>query len=161
MLGGKELKKVRKSLAFTYVKIFIAISLIALVIYYAINFVREGYNEEEFETVKTDMLALQGKIEILSQQVETKTEDVEYVGTEIEQKENETQIQNLINNNIIDIDSEDSNYYCIDNSNLQELGLEIQTDSYYIVDYEQNDVIYVDGIKDSSGNIVYKLSDME
>ena len=93
----------RKSLAFTYVKIFIAIILIALVIYFAINFVRKGYNEEEFETVKTDMLALQGKIEILSQQVETETEDVEYVGTEIKQKENEPQIQNLINNNIIDI----------------------------------------------------------
>ncbi len=151
----------RKSLAFTYVKIFIAIILIALVIYYAINFIQREYNSEEFETVKTDMLALQGRIEILKQQVETETEDVEYVGTEIEQKENEPQIQNLINNNVIDIDSEDSNYYCIDNSNLQELGLEIQTDSYYIVDYEQNDVIYVDGIKDSSGNMVYKLSDME
>lgn len=151
----------RKSLAFTYVKIFIAIILIALVIYYAINFIQREYNSEEFETVKTDMLALQGRIEILKQQVETETEDVEYVGTEIEQKENELEIQYLINNNVIDIDSEDSNYYCIDNSNLQELGLEIQTDSYYIVDYEQNDVIYVDGIKDSSGNMVYKLSDME
>lgn len=151
----------RKSLAFTYVKIFIAIILIALVIYYAINFIQREYNSEEFETVKTDMLALQGRIEILKQQVETETEDVEYVGTEIEQKENELEIQYLINNNVIDIDSEDSNYYCIDNSNLQELGLEIQTDSYYIVDYEQNDVIYVDGIKDSSGNTVYKLSDME
>ena len=151
----------RKSLAFTYVKIFIAIILIALIIYYAINFIQRENNSEEFETVKTDMLALQGRIEILKQQVETETEDVEYVGTEIEQKENEPQIQNLINNNVIDIDSEDSNYYCIDNSNLQELGLEIQTDSYYIVDYEQNDVIYVDGIKDSSGNMVYKLSDME
>ena len=151
----------RKSLAFTYVKIFIAIILIALVIYYAINFIQREYNSEEFETVKTDMLALQGRIEILKQQVETETEDVEYVGTEIEQKENEPEIQYLINNNVIDIDSEDSNYYCIDNSNLQELGLEIQTDSYYIVDYEQNDVIYVDGIKDSSGNTVYKLSDME
>ena len=151
----------RKSLAFTYVKIFIAIILIALVIYYAINFIQREYNSEEFETVKTDMLALQGRIEILKQQVETETEDVEYVGTEIEQKENELEIQYLINNNVIDMDSEDSNYYCIDNSNLQELGLEIQTDSYYIVDYEQNDVIYVDGIKDSSGNTVYKLSDME
>ena len=132
-----------------------------MVIYYAINFIQREYNSEEFETVKTDMLALQGRIEILKQQVETETEDVEYVGTEIEQKENELEIQYLINNNVIDIDSEDSNYYCIDNSNLQELGLEIQTDSYYIVDYEQNDVIYVDGIKDSSGNMVYKLSDME
>ena len=155
------MKKEKKSLAFTYVKIFIAIILIALVIYYAINFIQREYNSEEFETVKTDMLALQGRIEILKQQVETETEDVEYVGTEIEQKENELEIQYLINNNVIDIDSEDSNYYCIDNSNLQELGLEIQTDSYYIVDYEQNDVIYVDGIKDSSGNTVYKLSDME
>ena len=150
----------RKSLAFTYVKIFIAIILIALVIYYAINFVKKGYNEEEFETVKTDMLALQGKIEILSQQVETKTEDVDYIGTKIEQKESEPQIQNLINSNIIDLNSEDSKYYCIDSSNLQELGLEIQTDSYYVVDYEKNDVIYVDGIKDSNGNTVYKLSDM-
>ena len=151
----------RKSLAFTYVKIFIAIILIALVIYYAINFIQREYNSEEFETVKTDMLALQGRIEILKQQVETETEDVEYVGTEIEQKENELEIQYLINNNVIDINSKNSNYYCLDNNNLKELELDINVDDYYIVDYKNNDVIYVDGIQDPNGNMVYKLSDME
>lgn len=152
----------RKSLLATYIKILIVIIIIAGIIYLAFKAINNSYNKETFETIKTNLLLIQGKTEVIAQQVEIKTEDAEYIGTKIEEKENDEKIQNLINNNVINLESDDSNYYCLDESNLEELGLSnISTDSYYIVDYKQNDVIYVDGIENESGNIVYKLSDME
>ena len=151
----------RKSVVLTYVKILIVLAVIATLIYFAVQFLGTKYNEAEFETVKTDMLLIQGKIEVISQKVDIEEKDAKYIGTAIKENENDEKIQNLINNKIIDIDSKKSNYYCIDNENLNELGLEdVRIDDYYIVDYKKNDVIYVNGIQNESGDIVYKLSDM-
>ena len=108
------------------------------------------------------MLLIQGQTEVLAQKVAIEEDDAEYIGTKLEDKEIDETIQNLIDKEIVDLDSEDSNYYCLDNSNLEELGLEdVRTDNFFIVDYKQNDIIYIDGIEDSEGNIVYKLSDMK
>ncbi len=153
--------KNRKSLLATYIKIILVIAVIAVAIYGIIKMVNDGYNKEEFATIKTNMLLIQGKTEIIAQKVDIKEKGAKYIGTEIKEKENDTKIQNLINNNVIDINSKNSNYYCLDNNNLKELELDINVDDYYIVDYKKNDVIYVNGIQDQNGNMVYKLSDME
>lgn len=153
--------KNRKSLLATYIKIILVIAVIGAIIYGIIRVVGDKYNEEEFETVKTNMLLIQGKTEVIAQKVDIEEKGAEYIGTEIKEKENDEKIQNLINNEIIDIDSKKSTYYCLDNSALEELELDITTDDYYIVDYKKNDVIYVDGIVDKNGNVVYKLSEME
>lgn len=153
--------KNRKSLLATYIKIILVIAVIAVAIYGIIKMVNDEYNKEEFATIKTNMLLIQGKTEIIAQKVDIKEKGAKYIGTEIKEKENDAKIQNLINNNVIDINSKKSNYYCLDNDNLKELELDINVDDYYIVDYKNNDVIYVDGIQDPNGNMVYKLSDME
>lgn len=152
----------RKSLLGTYIKIIIAVLIIVALIYGAIKFLYNEYDKQEYETVKTNMLLIQNKTEIIAQKVEIKEKDAKYIGTKIKEKENNADIQNLINNKIIDIKSKEHNYYCIDNLNLKELGLEnIEIDNFYIVDYEKNDIIYVDGIEDSNGNVIYKLSEMK
>ena len=108
------------------------------------------------------MLLIQGKTEVLSQKVEIKEKDAKYIGTKLKDKEVDSTIQNLIDEKIIDMDSKDSNYYYLDGSNLAELGLNnIQLDSDFIVDYKKNDIIYVKGIENADGNIIYKLSDMK
>ena len=153
--------KKRKSLAATYIKIIIALLIIACGIYFGFRFLNKEYNIEEFETVKTNLLLIQGKTEIIAQKVEIKEEGAKYIGTPIKEKQEEAQIKNLIESNVINIDSEDSNYYYIDNGNLGELGLEnMNIDGSFVVDYKQNDVIYVNGIKNESGHTVYKLSEM-
>lgn len=152
----------RKSLFITYVKIILAILIIVGLIYGVVKFLSKEYDKEEYEDVKTDMLLIQNKIETVSQKVEIKEKDAKYIGIKIKEKENDAKVQKLINNKVIDVSSKDSNYYCIDNSNLKELGLEnIIIDDYYIVDYKKNDVIYINGIENKDGNIIYKLSDME
>ena len=154
--------KTRKNLAVTYIKIILVILIIAVGIYYGIKALSKGYNNEEYETIKTNMLLIQGKTEVIAQRVEIEEEGAEYIGKEIKEKQDDAKIQNLINNNVINLESEDNNYYCIDNANLEELGLEeVKVDDYYVVDYKQNDVIYVDGIQDDAGNTVYKLSEMK
>ena len=154
--------KKRKSLAITYIKILIVVAIIAAGIFGLVKLFTKEYNSEEFETIKTDMLSIQGKTEVIAQKVEIKEKGAKYIGTKLADKEIDESLQNLIDKEIIDLDSKKSNYYCLDNSNLEELGLEnVKTDNYYIVDYKKNDIIYINGIEDKDGNILYKLSDME
>lgn len=153
--------KSRKSLLATYIKIIIVILLIAAGIYAVYRLAHKSYNEAEFETIKTDMLSIQVQTETVAQKVEIKEKGAKYIGTKIDDKLEDEKVQNLINNNIIDVESKKSNLYCLDNSNLEELGLNnIKVDDFYIVDYKQNEVIYVDGVQNSNGETVYKLSDM-
>ena len=152
----------RKSLLATYTKIIISILVIVALIYVSIKFFYKEYDKHEYETIKTNMLLIQNKTEVIANKVEIKEKNAKYIGTKIKEKENEINIQNLIDNKIIDINSKDNIYYYLDNSNLKELGLDnIELDSFYIVDYKKNDIIYVNGIEDNSGNIVYRLSEIK
>lgn len=152
----------KKSVLFTYIKIIIVIGIIVGAVYFGVKYFYKEYDKEAFETVKTDMLLIQAKTELIAQKVEIDEDDAEYIGTKVSEKKDDPKIKNLIDNKVIDIKSKKSNYYCIDNTNLDELGLnDVRTDDYYIVDYKKNDVIYVDGIENSKGEIIYKLSDME
>ena len=56
--------KKKKSLVVTYIKIFIVIAIIAVGIFFAIKFFSKEYNSAEYETIKTDMLLIQGKTEV-------------------------------------------------------------------------------------------------
>lgn len=148
--------KTRKGLLAAYIKIIILIAIIVAAIYGIYKVVSNSYNKEEIETVKTNLLLIQGQTEIIAQKVEIKEKDAKYIGTPIKKKAGDAKIQNLVNSNVIDLESKDSNFYCLNNDNLKELGLdEIQTEDYYIVDYKKNDVIYVEN------DIVYRLSEME
>ena len=152
----------KKSVLFTYIKIIIVIGIIVGAVYFGVKYLYKEYDKEAFKTVKTNMLLIQAKTELVAQKVEIDEDDAKYIGTKVSEKEDDPKIKNLVDNKIIDIDSKKSNYYCIDNTNLDELGLnDVRTDDYFIVDYKKNDVIYVDGIENSKGEIIYKLSDME
>ena len=154
--------KTRKGLLKAYLKIIILILLIIATIYGIYKVASNSYSKEEFETIKTDLLLIQAQTEVIAQKVEIKEKDAKYIGTQVKEKSEDEKIQNLINNKVIDLESKDSNLYCLNNEDLKQLGLEdIQTKDYYIVDYKKNDVIYVDGIQNEDGNIVYKLSEME
>lgn len=152
----------RKSLLATYVKIFLVILIIVAIVYGGVKIFNNGQNKLKYETVKTNMLLIQGKTEVIAQKVSIKEKGVKYIGIPVKERQEDEKIKNLVSNSIININSNDSNLYCIDNSALKELELEnIEIDDYYIVDYKGNDVIYVDGIKNQDGKVVYKLSEMQ
>ena len=88
--------KTRKSLVATYIKIILVILIIAAFIYGAVKILNKEYNNAEYETVKTNMLLIQGKTEVIAQQVEIEEEGAAYIGTEIKEKQDDAKIQNLI-----------------------------------------------------------------
>lgn len=154
--------KTRKGLISAYIKIILIILILGAVVYGALKIFIDAQEKMKFETIKTNMLLIQGKTEVIAQKVNIKEKDAKYIGIKIKEKQDDEKIKNLVNNNIIDIDSKDSNLYCIDNLALRELGLDsIQIQDYYIVDYKKNDVIYVDGVENEDDKVVYKLSEMK
>ena len=64
--------KKQKSLVVTYIKIFIVIAIIVVGIIVALKFLNKEYNSQEYETIKTDMLLIQGQTEALAQKVAIK-----------------------------------------------------------------------------------------
>lgn len=154
--------KRRKSVLATYIKIIIVILIIGTIVYFPYKFLNNGYDKKEFETIKTDMLLIQGQTEVIAQKVEIEEKGAEYIGTKISEKQEDEKIKNLIENGVIDIKSKKHNYYCLNKENLEQLGLsEIEVDEYYIVDYKQNDIISVNQIEKQDGSVIYKLSEME
>lgn len=154
--------KTKKGLISAYIKIILIILILGAVVYGALKIFIDAQEKMKFETIKTNMLLIQGKTEVIAQKVNIKEKDAKYIGIKIKEKQDDEKIKNLVNNNIIDIDSKDSNLYCIDNLALRELGLDsIEIEDYYIVDYKKNDVIYVDGVENEDDKVVYKLSEMK
>lgn len=137
--------------------IFLVIIILVLILV-AVRFVELQYKNEESETIKTNMLAIQGKAKIIAE--EEKALKKELAGIKISDKKEEENIKKLLEQQNITID-ENSKYYVLDKENLKEIGLgniELESDQYYIVNYDNLEILYTKGVQ-IGDNILYKLSD--
>lgn len=151
----------RKGYGRVYAGILFIILVIGIIIYGVLKYAKKEVDSEQFETIKTDMLLIEAKTSIVAQKVKIKEKDAKYIGSKIENDENED-IKKLEEHGIIEFKKE-NNYYILDDNNLDELELSVrnQKQGNYIVEYNSNEIIYTSGIKDKDGNILYKLSDIE
>ena len=151
----------RKGYGRVYAGIIFIILVIGIIIYGVLKYAKKEVDSEQFETIKTDMLLIEAKTSIVAQKVKIKEKDAKYIGSKIENDENED-IKKLEEHGIIELKKE-NNYYILDDNNLDELELSVrnQKQGNYIVEYNSNEIIYTSGIKDKDGNILYKLSDIE
>ena len=147
----------------TYLKIIFFLIIIGAIIYAGVCLLKKEYDIEKVQTIKTDMLLIESKVEIIQQKVNIKDKDVKYVGKKISKMADEEDIKKLQENGIIDINEEKKKYYVLDKSDIDQLGLEdLKIDEgFYIVDYISSEVIYSKGIQDKDGNYIYKLSDLK
>ncbi len=147
----------------TYVKILFFIGIIIAIIYGAGYFLKNEYDDEQFETIKTDMLLIEAKTKMVAEKIKMKEKDAVYVGKKIEEAKDDEDIKKLQESGIINLEEKNNVYYILEKSNLEELGLTAVNlaEGYYIVEYNSNEIIYAKGIKDKDGNILYKLSDIE
>lgn len=147
----------------TYVKILFFIGIIIAIIYGAGYFLKNEYDDEQFETIKTDMLLIEAKTKMVAEKIKMKEKDAVYVGKKIEEAKDDEDIKKLQESGIINLEEKNNVYYILEKSNLEELGLTAVNlaEGYYIVEYNSNEIIYAKGIKDKNGNVLYKLSDIE
>lgn len=147
----------------TYAKTFFFILLIALITIGVVYYLKSEYNIEQLETIKTNMLLIEGKTKIIAEKVNIKEKDATYVGRKVEKETEDEKIKYLQEKEIIDLNAKDVNYYILEQSHLEELGLTniMLEDGLYIVEYTSNEIIYSNGIEIDENTKVYKLSEIE
>ena len=147
----------------TYVKILFFIGVIIAIIYGVGYFLKNEYDDEQFETIKTNMLVIEAKTKMVAEKIKMKEKDAVYIGKKVEEEKDDEDIKKLQENGIINLEEKNNIYYILRKNDLEELGLTTVNleGGYYIVEYNSNEIIYTKGVKDKSGNLLYKLSDME
>lgn len=119
--------------------------------------------EEKRENYETDMLLIQGRTKIISQEANIEKNEEFLKGRKLEENTEEEEIKKLLENNIISKEEENfSKYYILEKQTLEEMGLSnINLEKgYYIVNYETDEIIYSRGIKIGK-NTYYKLSELK
>ena len=143
----------------TTISIAIIILLVLGITYYAINRLKE----EQVQNYETDMLLIQGKVKILSQESTIQKNEELLKGKKVSENLEDEEIARLLENNVISQDAEDfSKYYIIEKENLEEMGLsEVEpSEGHYIVNYKTYEIIYSNGVK-ADESIFYKLSELQ
>lgn len=100
------------------------------------------------QSITTNMLLIQAKARTIADKVEF--QEAQYIGHKIEDE----QIKNKLNI------TDEKEVYELTQEQLYEMGVEVSGDNKYAVDYKNDEVYYLKGIKDKDGNIHYTLSEI-
>ena len=154
----------KKEDGLTYIAMIFIIVLIALIVFAVIYFARTQISKENLETLKTNLLLIQGKVELVSQHVDMKEKDAKLTGTKLADMKEDEVIKAFLEKQIIDSESKDSDFYVLKEQDLKDLELsniQMENGMYYIVDYKTNDIITTKGYTATDGQTYYKLTDIE
>ncbi len=148
----------KKDAGLTNLTTLIIICSIIIIIIVAVKFINLQYMNEEVETVKTNMLLVQGKANIIAE--EKNALNSELKGIIASEKKEDDNIKKILEENIIE-EKDIENWYIFDSKVLDDIGLNhIYTeDGLYIVNYSKQDVIYISGAN-SDEKMIYILSDL-
>lgn len=138
-----------KKKGFLNIKLIFIISIVVIIGIGSIFFIKYTYKNQSLQTLSTEMLQIQAKIKIVNERNKVNNTK-EYIGEEVTNEE--VQKVNIENGEEIKILTLD---------NLEKLELpEIQKDKKFIVNYENEEVYYIDGYETKEGNILYSLTDI-
>ncbi len=100
------------------------------------------------QSIYTNMLLIQAKARTINDKVSFG--EAQYIGTQLTNSE---EIKKL------GID-EQATVYKLTQEDLYAMELEVTGDNDYVVDYKNDEVYYIKGIKDKDGNLNYRLTDI-
>ena len=138
------------------------ILLILVILFFVVGafyIFHKQYNKENIETIKTDMLALQGKINIVQQEHMINEEEYPLLGETLEGKEEEEWVKALLDEKVI---VQTKGVYKISNEELQQMelpNLKLEEQEYFLVEYENKEIYYYK--QNLDGNYkMYQLSEL-
>lgn len=142
------------------ITLIICIVIIAIIIINVVNFVQKKIEKENLETVRTDMISIQTKVKIIADSNEMNKDENTLKGILISESDDE-RINKLKELGIIPQDEEQvKNYYVLDREVLNEMKLTKVILDKVIVNYSDDEIILLDGIK-IKNDTYYKLSDIK
>lgn len=146
-----------------HLMLIICVAIIILFIVGIIYIVKENIEKEKLETFETNMLLIQGKAKVISQEATIQKNEELLKGKRLADNVEDEQIKELLQKEIISQEETSfSKYYILEKSNLEEIGLgniELK-EGYYIVNYDTDEIIYSKGITIGK-ETYYKLSELK
>ena len=138
--------------------------IIGIIIGITIPIARHGFkmlDEKKYTDLQTDLLLIQAKVKVIKGKSDVNGNKDNYLGQKVSESNNE-QIKNLLRDlNITEENYE--KYFILNSKDFETMGiaheLRNKGDALFIVNYDDNEVIYTKGIK-VDGNTKYKLSDI-
>ena len=134
----------------TLVAMIITVILMLILATLAFRYSKFAIHKSDLENLKTNMLLIQGKARTIYEKYSFKDIDT-LVGTEVGEG-NITLTPGVSNK----LNSQEGTYYILEQSDLNSMGLgsiEVDTESFYIVDYSSFEVYYSIGY--TEGNTTY------
>ncbi|MBO5478466.1 MAG: hypothetical protein J6A04_01940 [Clostridia bacterium] len=138
----------------------LVITIIVLIIITSVGIYTgtEVIKQANLQNINTNMMLIQAKTKTISEQAKFNKDTSNYKGTKLTDITGNEKIDKLVTDNIID---DKENYYLLQQSDLNEMGLEkISLEDGYIVNYSTNEIIYVRGFE-ANNKTYYKLSEMK
>lgn len=148
----------------TFVSTAILVVVIAAITFGVVYFVRLQLDKGKNEDIKTDMLLVEAKVQKLSGEYILEKEEDILIGTKLKDMEEEAIIKEFLEKEIFDKEEKEAKYYVLDQNNINEMELEnveLEKDSYYIVDYNSSKVYYTKGYSDEEGEVHYLVEKEE
>lgn len=139
----------KKQNGMSYIMLILWIIVIIAVGVIGVRLLSNESKKRKIENIATDMLLVQGKIKVISQENEMNEEESPLIGKKLSENLEDTKVKNLIDKKIITEEGEAlEKYYIIDSEAIITLNLEDNLNGeYYIVNYETYEIIYSKGIE--------------
>ena len=150
------MKKSEKGI--TIVSLVITIIVLIILTSVTVTTSTSVIREAKLQTINTNMMLIQAKTKTIAEQAKFNKDTSNYKGTVVSNILDNQKILKLINDGVID---DQSNYYLLSSTDLQDLGLQkIDIEDGYVVNYDTEEVIYVKGFS-NEGTTYYKLSELK
>ena len=138
-----------KKKGFLNLKLILIILLIIAVVIIASFFIKNSLKEQELQSLSTIMLQIQAKAKVINERNKVNNTN-DYVGTDI--PESDLEKLNIENNGKIKV---------LNEQNLKDLEInDIEDDKDFAVNYETEEVYYLEGYKTNDNRIIYSLTDI-
>lgn len=144
----------------TLISTAVLVVVIAALTFGVVYFARLQLDKGKNEDIKTDILLVEAKVQKLAGEYILEKEEDILVGTKLADMEEDPIVKEFLEKEIFDKEEKGAKYYVLNQENINELKLEnieLEKDSYYIVDYTSVKVYYTKGYSDDEGEVYYTV----
>lgn len=144
---------------FKFIKLLILLVIVIVAFFNIYKLINNKLAEKKYDDITTNMLVIQKKVKMINGETRVNVENEGIIGKKITEIENKNIKDSVINAGVTEEELED--YYMLYMNDYEKMGiineLKRANSEEYVVNYKQNEVIYLKGI-DVNGKKMYKLS---
>ncbi len=145
------------------IKLVLVIAVIVFVIVLGVRYTMDLIQKEKVKNLQADMLIVKTKVETLKGKHTLNQEENPLRGYQLTQLPENINITEFLAKNVI-TQEEYEKYYLLDSESLQQMELQDLVDKYkgyFIVNYDDFEVVFSEGYENENGLWCYKISDLE